>query len=90
MAGLPDILARDLDLVICGPAVSGALDAKGHYYADPTNKFWQILSLAGLTPRTLQPHEDHELLSFGIGLTDLVKDGVILAAKTLTLFQAGI
>lgn len=70
---LPDLLAPDLRLVICGSAVGAASAMAGHYYAGPGNKFWRTLAEVGLTDRELSPAEYRELLSFGIGLTDLVK-----------------
>jgi double-stranded uracil-DNA glycosylase len=45
----------------------------GHYYANPTNQFWNFLFEAGLTPVRLKPEEDYRVLEFGLGLTDLVK-----------------
>ncbi len=45
----------------------------GHYYAGRGNQFWNFLYESGLTPVRLAPEEDHRLLEFGFGLTDLVK-----------------
>jgi double-stranded uracil-DNA glycosylase len=73
---LPDLLAPDLKLIICGSAVGGRSAVLGHYYAGPGNKFWHTLVATGLTPRTLHPSEACRLLDFGIGLTDLVKNQV--------------
>jgi TDG/mug DNA glycosylase family protein len=71
---LPDMLAPGLRLVICGTAPGTVSAQRKAYYAFPGNKFWPTLALVGLTPRQLAPHEYPELLRFGIGLTDLVKD----------------
>jgi len=70
---LPDYLAPELDIVFVGinPGVQSA--QAGHYYANPRNPFWRLLYGAGLTPRELRPEEDHLLLTFGYGLTDIVK-----------------
>ncbi|MGQ4273464.1 mismatch-specific DNA-glycosylase [Terrihabitans sp. B22-R8] len=70
---LPDFLAPDLDLVLCGTAPGPVSAARGHYYANPGNKFWRTLHAVGLTPRLLRPDEDSLLPTYGIGLTDLVK-----------------
>ena len=43
----------------------------GHYYAGRGN--WNFLYESGLTPVHLKPEEDHRILEFGFGLTDLVK-----------------
>lgn len=70
---LPDLLRADLCIVFCGSAAGAASAARGAYYAGPGNRFWSILAKTGLTPRRLQPEEFPLLLSFGIGLTDVVK-----------------
>jgi TDG/mug DNA glycosylase family protein len=70
---LPDLLRADLRLVFCGTA-AGRLSAKRRqYYAHPQNKFWRTLHAVGLTPRLLEPSEYPQLLTYGIGLTDLAK-----------------
>jgi TDG/mug DNA glycosylase family protein len=71
---LPDLLAPGLRLLICGSAASERSAEVGHYYAGPGNGFWKTLAEVGLTPRELAPAEYPELLQYGIGLTDLVKD----------------
>jgi TDG/mug DNA glycosylase family protein len=62
-----------LDIIFVGinPGVQSA--QAGHYYANPRNPFWRLLHGAGLTARELQPAEDRLLLTFGCGLTDIVK-----------------
>lgn len=70
---LPDFLAPELDVVFCGTAAGLRSASIGHYYAGRGNRFWQTLCDVGLTPRLLKPHEDAEVLKFGIGLTDLAK-----------------
>lgn len=70
---LPDILAPKLKLVICGTAAGTRSAAVAHYYAGRGNKFWRTLHRVGLTPSQLAPHEQFQLLEYGIGLTDLVK-----------------
>ena len=71
---LPDLLAPNLKLVICGSAAGQKSADVGHYYAGPGNALWRTLFEIGLTPRELKPEEWQQLLEFGIGLTDLVKD----------------
>jgi TDG/mug DNA glycosylase family protein len=70
---LPDVLAPDLRIVFCGTAASYRAAETQSYYAHPTNRFWRTLYNTGLTPRLLLPHEFRELLTYGIGLTDLAK-----------------
>ena len=59
--------------MFCGSAASSASARVGAYYAGPGNRFWQVLHESGLTPHLFAPEEFQELLSLGIGLTDLAK-----------------
>jgi len=70
---LSDVLANELDLVVCGTAVGNQSAALQQYYAKRGNKFWRTLYDIGLTPRILAPAEYAELVNYKIGLTDLVK-----------------
>lgn len=71
MAGLPNILGDNLDVLFCGTAVGAASAQRGHYYAGPGNRFWRLLHESGLTPTLLEPAQDATLPTLGIGLTDL-------------------
>jgi TDG/mug DNA glycosylase family protein len=68
---LPDVLAPGLSVVFCGinPGLWSA--AVGHHFARPGNRFWPALHRGGFTPRQLAPAEQWELLTFGLGLTNL-------------------
>lgn len=70
---LPDRLAPGLRIVFCGTAAGMVSARRGHYYAGPGNRFWPILAETGLTPRLMQPEEDHLMPGLGLGLTDLAK-----------------
>ena len=70
---LPDLLREGLRLVICGSAAGTASARRGAYYAGPGNRLWPTLFEVGLTDRQLHPEEYPQLLSYGIGLTDVVK-----------------
>jgi len=70
---LPDVLRDGLDVVFCGTAAGTRSAALRRYYAGRGNRFWRILFTVGLTPRQLDPSEYELLLSYGIGLTDIVK-----------------
>ena len=70
---VPDLLAPGLDLVFCGTAPSPASFKARAYYANPGNAFWPTLHAVGLTPERLTPQRYPELLTLGIGLTDLNK-----------------
>ena len=70
---LPDVLAPGLRAVFCGTAAGTRSAHVRAYYAGRGNKFWEILFEAGLTPRRLAPSQFRDVLSYGIGLTDVVK-----------------
>ncbi len=72
---LPDLLAPDLRLVFVGTAASNRSAAEGAYYAHPGNRFWPTLFEVGLTPRLYAPREFRDLLTLGIGFTDMSKRG---------------
>ncbi|NUS62417.1 MAG: G/U mismatch-specific DNA glycosylase, partial [Saccharothrix sp.] len=69
---LPDVLGPGLDVLFCGinPGLLSA--AKGQHFARPGNRFWPALHLSGFTPRLLKPAEQDELLTYGLGITNLV------------------
>ncbi|NQV18865.1 MAG: mismatch-specific DNA-glycosylase [Armatimonadetes bacterium] len=71
---LPDLLAPNLKVVICGTAAGPQSATLQQYYAGQGNKFWRTLFEICLTPRPIQPSEYEQLLSYAIGLTDLVKN----------------
>ena len=73
MTVLPDVLTADLDIVFCGTAAGNVSARRGAYYAGPGNVFWSTLFEVGLTPRLLRPEEYRQVVSFGLGFTDLAK-----------------
>ncbi|MGW2233133.1 G/U mismatch-specific DNA glycosylase [Streptomyces sp. NPDC001759] len=69
---VPDVVADGLSVLFCGinPGLMSA--ATGHHFARPGNRFWPVLHLSGFTPRLLKPSEQRELLSYGLGITNVV------------------
>ncbi|MER7621104.1 G/U mismatch-specific DNA glycosylase [Streptomyces sp. NPDC126503] len=69
---VPDVVASGLSVLFCGinPGLMSA--ATGHHFARPGNRFWPVLHLSGFTPRLLRPDEQEELLSYGLGITNVV------------------
>ncbi|MEU3251098.1 G/U mismatch-specific DNA glycosylase [Streptomyces sp. NPDC006997] len=69
---VPDVVADGLRVLFCGinPGLMSA--ATGHHFAHPGNRFWPVLHLSGFTPRLLGPSEQEELLSYGLGITNVV------------------
>ncbi len=76
---IPDVIAPDLDVLFCGinPGLWSA--ATGHHFARPGNRFWPALHRCGFTPRQLRPDEQAELLTYGLGITNLVARGTARA-----------
>ncbi|MCI0407301.1 MAG: mismatch-specific DNA-glycosylase [Acidobacteria bacterium] len=69
--GLSDYLRADLEVLLVG-INPGLRSAKlRHHFAGVGNRFWDLLSDSGLTPRRLTYEEDSRLPDFGIGLTNL-------------------
>jgi TDG/mug DNA glycosylase family protein len=62
--------------VFCGTAAADESARRRAPYAGPGNRFWWVLHEVGLTPRQQRPEEFHELMRFGIGLTDVAKGAV--------------
>ncbi|WP_175409446.1 G/U mismatch-specific DNA glycosylase [Streptomyces sp. TRM64462] len=69
---IPDVAAGGLSVLFCGINPSLMSGATGHHFARPGNRFWPVLHLSGFTPRLLRPSEQGELLSYGLGITNVV------------------
>jgi TDG/mug DNA glycosylase family protein len=70
---LADLLRPGLRVVITGTIAAWDRAALEHYYAGAGNKFWVLLHESGLVPVPLDPADDHLVLQYGVGLTDLVR-----------------
>lgn len=69
--GLQPLVTTHLRVLFCGYNPSIPAFKSGHYYANPSNRFYHLLHASGLTPRQLRPDEDGLLPGLGIGVTDL-------------------
>ena len=69
-SAVPDVLAPGLRIVFCGINPGFRSAGAGAHFANPRNDFWRLLADSGLTPRTLEPDEQWELLELGYGLTN--------------------
>src|SRR5919109_790597 len=67
---VPDVLVPGLRVVFCGINPGRWSATAGAHFANPRNDFWRLLNDAGFTPRLLTPSEQHDLPSFGYGLTN--------------------
>ncbi|MFC7392836.1 G/U mismatch-specific DNA glycosylase [Scopulibacillus cellulosilyticus] len=73
MGPIPDHIKKNLKILFVGFNPSIRSGETGHHYANPNNRFWTILYQSGLTPVKLKPEEDHKLLHYGLGLTNIVQ-----------------
>src|ERR1700740_758112 len=69
---IPDVVAPGLRVLFCGinPGLYSA--ATGYHFARPGNRFWPALHAAGFTDRVLRPEEQQDLLTLGLGITNVV------------------
>jgi TDG/mug DNA glycosylase family protein len=69
---LPDIMAKDLNVIFCGINPGQSSAAAGHHFLNKSTRFWRTLHLAGFTPDLLSGENDRCLLKYGCGLTTAV------------------
>lgn len=71
-------------MLFCGinPGLMSA--ATGHHFARPGNRFWPVLHASGFTPRQLRPDEERELLTYGLGITNVVQRATARADELST------
>ena len=76
---MPDLIAPGLKVLFCGinPSVYSAV--VGYHFARPGNRFWPALYASGFTPRLLAPPEQDELLTLGLGITNVVERATVSA-----------
>lgn len=83
MHPIPDHLDYGLAILFIGYNPSVRSGETGHHYANPNNRFWNIICQAGLTPRKYKPEEDGELLKLGYGFTNIVARPTRTAAEIM-------
>src|SRR5436190_11852479 len=69
-SAIPDVLAPGLRVLFCGINPGRVSAAAQAHFANPRNDFWRLLHAAGFTPQQLEPAEQFELLTYGIGVTN--------------------
>jgi TDG/mug DNA glycosylase family protein len=76
-----DLIQPGLRVLFCGinPGLYSAIT--GYHFARPGNRFWPALHRSGFTERLLAPAEEQELLSYGLGITNLVARTTASAAE---------
>jgi TDG/mug DNA glycosylase family protein len=78
---LPPLLEDGLAAVFVGTEPGTESVRRGEYYANPRNRFYEHLAVAGFTPRQITPGEFRELISFGIGLDDVYDNPEALRSR---------
>ncbi len=81
MREVRDVIGPDLAILFVGfnPGARSAIT--GHHFAGHSNRFWKLLAAAGLTPRQFRPEEDGDLLTLGLGITNIVARPTRAAAE---------
>src|SRR5258708_1735788 len=69
---LPDVIGSGLRVLFCGINPGLYTAAVGHHFARPGNRFWPALHRSGFTDRSLSPFAERELLTLGLGITNVV------------------
>lgn len=72
MEKVKDIMKKDLEILFVGFNPSIRSSETGHHFANPNNRFWKILFEAGITPVQFAAEEDHKLLDYNLGITNIV------------------
>jgi double-stranded uracil-DNA glycosylase len=69
-----DVLRPGLKVVFVGYNPSRRAWETGYHYANPGNRFYDLLHKAKLTPRRFAPAECRDLLDLGMGLADILHE----------------
>jgi double-stranded uracil-DNA glycosylase len=83
-ATVPDVLPTAGDplrvlFVGINPGLYSA--ATGWHFARPGNRFWPALHASGFTPRQFRPSEQDELITYGLGITNIAPRATAQAAE---------
>lgn len=78
---LPDVIARNLDVLFCGINPGLYTAAVQQHFGRPGNRFWPTLHRAGFTPLLFHPSEQRDLLQLGYGITNVVARATATAAE---------
>ncbi len=70
----PPVVRADCRLLVLGSLPGAASLAAGRYYANPRNRFWQLMGAVLDTDLEAQPYETRleTLLAAGVGLWDVI------------------
>jgi len=80
---LPEIIDEETRLLVIGLALSPKSAEMGHYYDDPDEQFYSLLSSSGLVSEEVTAEQDRKLLNHHIGLTNLIKNKPVTSAEEI-------
>ena len=75
------MVAPRLRVLFCGINPSLYTAWSGHHFGRPGNRFWPTLHRSGFTPRQLAPYEQNDLLTLGLGITNIAPRATVAAAE---------
>ncbi|MFS8086222.1 MAG: G/U mismatch-specific DNA glycosylase [Acidobacteriota bacterium] len=78
---VPDVIGPNLLVLFCGINPGLYTAAVGHHFARPGNRFWPALYRSGFTDRLLSPFAERELLTRGLGITNVVARATAAASE---------
>ena len=81
---IPDVVGPGLRVLFSGINPSLYSAATGCHFARPGNRFWPALHASGFTASQLRPSEQQSLLSYGLGVTNLVARATARADELTT------
>jgi TDG/mug DNA glycosylase family protein len=81
---IPDVVGPGLRVLFSGINPSLYSAATGCHFARPGNRFWPALHASGFTASQLRPSEQQSLLSYGLGITNLVARATARADELTT------
>jgi len=70
--GLPDYIRPHMKILFVGINPGKRSAEVGHHYAGYSNRFWKLLYDSQLIPIPLTYLNDHELPTWGLGLTNII------------------
>jgi mismatch-specific thymine-DNA glycosylase len=73
---LEDIIPEKMIMLIVGESVGPDSAQNGHYYFNKKNQFWKLLSF--VIGKEIDPKDDRSAAKYKIGLTDIIKDKILL------------
>jgi TDG/mug DNA glycosylase family protein len=82
--GVRDVIAPNLKVLFVGINPGLYTAAVGHHFGRPGNRFWPALHAGGFTERLLSPFESRELLTYRLGITNLVNRATNMADELST------